>query len=87
VKNPYLQLELGSWPELAQLAWQRLESNTHGDMPRWLEAINKLPEGDGYTQLDLDAPMLGQPVENIALLSKLLTGLHPWRKGPLDLAV
>jgi len=85
VKNPYLQLELEGWPELAQLARQRLENNIHGDMPGWLETINDLPEGDGYAQLDLDAPVLGQPSEKIENLSRLLINLHPWRKGPLEL--
>ena len=85
MKNPYRQLEFEGWPELAELAWQRLENNTHGDMPGWLESIHELPEGDGYVKLNLDAPVLGQPFDNIELYSNILTNLHPWRKGPLVL--
>jgi len=81
--NPYLQLQTMGWSELAELGWQRLKHNTHGDLPRWLDAINELPEGDGYTELDRDAPLLGRPVESPELLRKCLLKLHPWRKGPL----
>ncbi len=81
--NPYLQLQAMNWPELADLGWQRLKNNTHGDLPRWLGAINELPAGDGYTELDHDAPLLGRPVENRELLRECLLKLHPWRKGPL----
>jgi len=81
--SPYLQLQTRGWSELAELGWQRLKHNTHGDLSRWLDAINELPEGDGYTELDRDAPLLGRPVENPELLRKCLLKLHPWRKGPL----
>ena len=83
MNNPYLHLRALAWSELADLGWQRLKHNTHGDLPRWLDAINELPEGDGYTELDRDAPLLGRPVENPELLHKCLLKLHPWRKGPL----
>ncbi len=83
MNNPYLLLQAAGWSELADLGWQRLKNNTHGDFPCWLEAINEIPEGDGYTELDRDAPLLGRPVENPELLRKCLLKLHPWRKGPL----
>jgi len=83
VNNPYLHLRAAGWSELADLGWQRLKNNTHGDLPRWLDAINELPEGDGYTELDRDAPLLGRPVETPGLLREWLLKLHPWRKGPL----
>ena len=83
MNNPYLHLRASAWSELADLGWQRLQHNTHGDLSRWLDAINELPEGDGYAELDRDAPLLGRPVENPELLRKCLLKLHPWRKGPL----
>ena len=83
MNNPYSYLRAAGWSDLADLGWQRLKNNTHGDLSRWLDAINELPEGDGYTELDRDAPVLGQPVENPELLRKCLLKLHPWRKGPL----
>ena len=85
MKNPYLQLQTQGWPELAELAWEKLENNRHGDLPRWLEAISRLPQADAYTQLDRDAPILGKPTENPEELIPYLKELHPWRKGPLEL--
>jgi len=85
MKNPYLQLQQAGWPELAELGWQKLENNTHGDLARWLDAIESLPECETGIELDRDAPSLGQPVENPAFLSEQLMKLHPWRKGPLEL--
>ena len=85
MKNPYRQLKAEGWPVLAELAWQRLKTSTHGDFPHWLETINALPEGDGFRQLDRAAPALGQPVDDPALLRRRLLNLHPWRKGPLVL--
>jgi len=85
VKNPYLKLQASPWSDLAGLGWQQLQSNHHGDLPRWLDAIKKLPKSDGYSELDRNAPMLGSPEQNSAALSKQLIELHPWRKGPLEL--
>jgi tRNA (mo5U34)-methyltransferase len=85
VKNPYLQLHAEGWPELADLGWQNLKNNIHGDLPRWLKALDGLPEGDGYVQLDRDVPALGRPAETPGSLKDQLMKLHPWRKGPLEL--
>jgi tRNA (mo5U34)-methyltransferase len=85
VKNPYLQLQTTAWPELAELGWQRLKNSSHGDLPQWLEIIDALDQGDGYSQLDRDAPVLGRPSGNPERLREHLFGLHPWRKGPLEL--
>jgi tRNA (mo5U34)-methyltransferase len=86
MKNPYLQLEATDWPELAVLAWHTLETSTHGDLPRWLDDIAALDQGDGYHQLGRDTPVLGRPVNDPERLRQRLLGLHPWRKGPLELA-
>jgi len=86
VNNPYIQLHDAGWPELAEAGWQRLQNNTHGDLPDWLAAINELPEGDNYKVLDRDAPLLGRPAVDMESLSRNLKRLHPWRKGPLELA-
>ena len=85
MKNPYQSLQAEAWPELADLGWQRLKNNTHGDLPRWLESIDALAEGDGHKQLNCGAPTLGRPFDDTALLRQLLFNLHPWRKGPLEL--
>ena len=86
MKNPYLQLGDAGQPALAELAWQYLETNTHGDLQHWLEAIKTLPEGDAGADLDRAAPVLCRPVNDPELLRKSLFALHPWRKGPLELA-
>lgn len=86
MKNPYLRLQATDWPELARLAWDTLETATHGDLPRWLDDIAALDQGDGYHQLDRDTPVLGRPVNEPERLRQRLLGLHPWRKGPLELA-
>ena len=83
--NPYQQLRATGWLKLADLGWQKLKDNTHGDMPRWLAAIGDLSEGDGYTELDCNAPLLGRLDRNPEALRESLIRLHPWRKGPLEL--
>jgi tRNA (mo5U34)-methyltransferase len=85
VKNPYLDLHTSGWRDLADLGWTYLNNLNHGDLPYWLEAIGAMTEGDGYSQLDRAAPVLGRPVGEPALLSQHLLKLHPWRKGPLEL--
>ncbi len=85
MKNPYQQLLKAGRPDLAELGWQTLKNNSHGDLPRWLEVINGLPEADGFMQLDQSAPTLGRPFDAPDRLQSKLINLHPWRKGPLEL--
>lgn len=85
MKNPYLDLQASGRPDLADLGWACLKNLSHGDLPRWLESIDALTEGDGYRQLDRSAPALGRPVGEPSLLRQHLLNLHPWRKGPLEL--
>ena len=86
MKNPYLRLQASDWSALADLGWQRLANNTHGDLSRWLDAIEKLPSGDGFSELNRNAPVLGRAPADPERLRELLMELHPWRKGPLELA-
>ncbi|MDX2417885.1 MAG: tRNA 5-methoxyuridine(34)/uridine 5-oxyacetic acid(34) synthase CmoB [Xanthomonadales bacterium] len=85
MKNPYLQLQAHGLPELAELGWHSLKNSIHGDLPHWLGSIDALPEGDGYTQLNREAPVIGRPVAEASQLRQNLLNLHPWRKGPLEL--
>jgi tRNA (mo5U34)-methyltransferase len=85
MKNPYFKLQTQGWPELAELGWQSLKNNSHGDLPRWLQAISQLPDGDVYSQLDRDAPVLGLASQHPESLRNSLMELHPWRKGPIEL--
>lgn len=63
-----------------------LNARQHGDLPRWLELIRRLPNlPSGNVQLDRDCITVDDPavsVEQRRLLHDLLQGLHPWRKGP-----
>ena len=86
MKNPYRQLLKTDWSDLAGLGWRGLRDNLHGDMPGWLETIDQLPPGDGSRELDCAMPVLGLPAENTEFLHDELIKLHPWRKGPLQLA-
>ena len=86
MNNPFLQLGVAGWPDLAELGWQKLKNNPHGDLPGWSDVIDGLPEGDGVRELDRDAPLLGRAVAEPDGLRSLLMRLHPWRKGPLELA-
>ena len=77
MKNPYRQLRAEGRPELADLGWQRLKTCAHGDLPRWLQAISELPEGNEYANLEGGAPVLGHKVEDQDLLRQLLMNLLP----------
>src|SRR5690554_1473329 len=83
--NPYRALHKHSRSELAEQAWTRLLRNKHGDLPRWLEALDRMPVGDPVTELSRAAPVVGKNVSDMKLLQDCLQELHPWRKGPLKL--
>ena len=85
MNNPYQPLQASNYSELAELGWHLLQNATHGDLPRWTQALDRLTEGDGCKQLDRQAPRLGNPVDDAVSLRKHLVALHPWRKGPLEL--
>jgi tRNA (mo5U34)-methyltransferase len=82
---------LGSWREtLAERTALRLGAQAHGDLPRWEQALARLPDlPSGRARLDgprvgiegsgpLDAD-LGRS------LAEALMALHPWRKGPFSI--
>ena len=78
-ENPWLR-------SLCDQAEQVLDSHTHGDLPRWLEALQSLPAVVQRMKADQPAPKLGEVAPDAAGLSKALMSLHPWRKGPFELA-
>lgn len=83
--DPYRALHAQGRTRLAEQAWQRLRSNAHGDLARWLKAIETMPTGRPETDLNLAAPVVGTDVEDRQTLNACLQELHPWRKGPLQL--
>jgi len=81
---------LEHWSDLlrSQLA-RRFDANPHGDIGRWLEALETLPElSPAEVRLDASAITLTPPADlselQQARLQKGLRGLMPWRKGPFD---
>ena len=63
-------LDLADWNDtLVPLLKRRLSGETHGDWQRWNAVIEALPRARGDT----------------LRVRELLMGLHPWRKGPLQL--
>lgn len=86
MKNPYWQLSTSNWPELAELGWHKLQNHPHGDMPGWLDTLEQLPADDGFAELDKSSPVLGRPAKDLSEAHRNLQKLHPWRKGPLELA-
>jgi len=79
------------WPTSAWLkevcasADQRLRDHPHGDLARWRAVLKDLPEGAPRAVLDHAAPQLGEKCARPDQLKQQLLGLHPWRKGPLQL--
>lgn len=74
-------------PWLSRLPSQLEAIFQHGDMPRWLEALKRLPDVAPST-IDLTEPCLKIGLaddidESIRDMAKTaLLGLSPWRKGP-----
>ena len=83
--DPYALLHTTEFSGLARLGWERLRKSRHGDLPGWLDHIDRLPVGNFNCDLNRDAPVLGAPVEEPGMLEKQLLKLQPWRKGPLQL--
>jgi len=79
------------WPgqawvnSVCDLAQKRLATHPHGDLPRWLAALQQLPDVPVEASLGSGIPALGGRVEDPHGLRETLMELHPWRKGPLCL--
>jgi tRNA (mo5U34)-methyltransferase len=79
------------WPgqawvdSVSKLAQERLASHPHGDLPRWLGALQQLPVVPLEAGLGGGTPALGGRAEDPQSLRETLMELHPWRKGPLCL--
>lgn len=62
-----------------------MKEHSHGDLPRWREAVRALPTVATGFYGDAAAPVLGSAAEDQKALRQGLMDLHPWRKGPLVL--
>jgi len=75
-----------SWlAAVCDLAETKFHNHSHGDLPRWLEALSRLPATQSAANLNGPVPVLGKPVQDQQALKQCLMELHPWRKGPLEL--
>ncbi len=70
---------------LCDQAEQVLRSHTHGDLPRWFNALQALPRVRCSMNADRPAPKLGAKAPDLETLRENLMAFHPWRKGPFDL--
>ena len=85
------QLGMQQWARLLpqQLA-QGLDTTRYGDLPRWQEALAKLPAIKADV-IDFNSPAItvrqhtGLVDEQREQLEDLLRQLMPWRKGPFDI--
>ncbi|WP_062810553.1 MULTISPECIES: tRNA 5-methoxyuridine(34)/uridine 5-oxyacetic acid(34) synthase CmoB [Alcanivorax] len=67
------------------LSRQRLVERPHGDLPRWMAALDALPAGPTNCALDQNTLTIGRAGEQNEEAVKLaLQGLIPWRKGPFE---
>ncbi|MCK0152785.1 tRNA 5-methoxyuridine(34)/uridine 5-oxyacetic acid(34) synthase CmoB [Alcanivorax sp. S6407] len=71
--------------QLIGLTRERLLERPHGDLPRWMAALEALPAGPADCDLGVDALRIGQSGEHDkGAVKAALEGLIPWRKGPFD---
>ncbi len=83
--------ELAAWAALLPKQIDRgLSPQRYGDLPRWLAALQRLPEA-AVSHVRLDTARVGAAAatspgaEFQQQLREVLLELHPWRKGPYDL--
>ena len=77
---------LRTWPK--DLIQDRLHINSHGDMSRWIKAIENLPlTRKASTALDSCIAITAHDIfaEDLVKVEKLLMQLRPWRKGPFSI--
>jgi tRNA (mo5U34)-methyltransferase len=82
---------LSRWAEqLPEQLARGLSLQRYGDLPRWLEALDTLPDilvsGTALDRARVGANTATTPSdEQLAALRAALMKLHPWRKGPFEL--
>ncbi|MEM7079607.1 MAG: tRNA 5-methoxyuridine(34)/uridine 5-oxyacetic acid(34) synthase CmoB [Pseudomonadota bacterium] len=74
-----LPQDLTAWP--AEVVAKRYSADNHGEFPRWLRALDALPEMTSPSA-DFGATVAAEGAVDSAALGTCLRALHPWRKGP-----
>jgi tRNA (mo5U34)-methyltransferase len=88
-----LRAQISAIPALAPLADRIpadfIGSSRHGDFARWLAALRELPDIEPASIELRDRLRIGESAQLSAAerdnLRAALMGLHPWRKGPMEL--
>jgi tRNA (mo5U34)-methyltransferase len=75
--------------QLADRLTQRLQQYLHGDLEKWQQALDALPDVQPSTvELNTDAIKIGSQddvdSETRVLIKQQLQKIHPWRKGPFE---
>jgi len=80
------ELNLGDWSEhINFLSTQKLAIK-HGDLPRWRQALSKLPTVNNYqVNLSDEVKLTTHEQLDTKQLEQTLQTLCPWRKGPFHL--
>lgn len=84
------QTQLSGWVDtLRQLTASGLQSDTHGKMAVWQDALGRLPHRipdkiDLQSSVDIGSGDELSSAERAEMVTQL-QGLHPWRKGPFSL--
>ncbi len=74
---------LESWAQILPEQLKTLTADTHGDYPRWQQALEQLPDCKSAS-VDFNSDDLHITCNNIGMLQleQSLKQLSPWRKGP-----
>jgi len=92
LRERWTDTALAPWCErLREQVAEGLSERRHGDLPRWRAALEALPDLP-IAGTALDAPRVTARVDGDLrpktrrALEQALQGLHPWRKGPFEIA-
>lgn len=86
--NFFDKREFTAWHSQLQTSLQqRVDPKRHGDLPKWLETLSKLPDAQAsHISLNQDTVTIGAPEDldprQAQQLHDALFALSPWRKGP-----
>ena len=78
---------LKAWARTVQDQFNQHFDTGHGDLPRWMDAVQQIPpleleHHELVERLELYGPCSD---DQLVQLTLALRGLHPWRKGPFHL--
>jgi len=84
-------LHLGHWqPQLQVLTQTALDSNSNGNIGRWLPALNAITQYPNASEIELNQSAIYAKTPSLSKqdqvrLESYLKALMPWRKGPFQI--